>query len=377
MYCRRLIASWAFSGLTWGAEGMMMEFLSTVNEIEAKASLVPTDVRGKYLCYFGINRLVIGKTESGIHCLQEALSLLNNSPEQTILRVVVFHILAVYYHFQNNPLTSSQFYSKALQACRAAGDMQLLVIPATEMATAQTNRNITLLNKPLQLQVIHPVKKASEHFSHLDIDMFLRNVLLTTINEVEIALSNGTPGLFYFHQVAVSMLGDFRMSKHTGKLAVERMGHHQTALEQCKKRFGEEHPSTADSYDELGFSQHEVGDVTSALCSKRRALDIRRKLFGEDHLSTADSYQKLGITQNRLGDFSSAIQSHQRSLDIRLNLFGEDHPSTADSYHELAHNYHELGVFRYSVGVFSSALQCAQRALHIRRKLFGEDHSRQ
>jgi len=367
VYYTRLIASMAFSRLTWGAEGMMTQFLSKVSEIQEESTLVPSDVKGKYLCYFGINELVIGKTESGVQCLQEALSLLDNRPEHTILRLIVFQILAVWYQSQRNSLTSSQFYCKALQECRTAGDTQLLVIPAAEMTTTQTNREITLLNKPLQLQVIYHVKKASEHFSRLDTDKFLRNVLLTTINEVEIALPKGTHGLFNFYQVAVSMLQHFSTCEYTKNFAEERIRHHRTTVEQCERRFGEEHPSTANSYYSLGISQHELGDFNSALESNQRALDIRCKLFGEDHASTADSYHSLGITQHELGDFTSAIKSKQHALDIRRKLFGEDHSSTADSYHSLGITQHELGDF-------SSALESKQRSLDIRRKLFGEQH---
>ena len=369
MHHRRLIASRAFGRLTWGAEGMTMQFLSTVNEVEAKASVVHTDVRGKYLCYFGIYQLVIGKTESGVQCLQEALSLLNNSTEHTILRLIVFQILAVWYQFQENSLTLSQFYNKALKACTKAGDMQLLVIPGTEMKSVQRNRKATLLNSgPLQLQVIYHVKKASEHFPHLDTDNFFRNILLTTINEAEKALPKGTPGLFNFHQVAVSMLRYFSRSKYTENFAEEQIRHHRTTVEECKRLLGEEHSSTADSYHTLGVTQHDLGEFNSALESKQRALDIRRKLFGEDHRNTADSYHTLGVTQHDLGDLNSALESKQRALDIRRKLFGEDHSSTADSYHS-------LGLTQHNLGDFKSALESHQRALDIRCKLFGEDHS--
>ena len=398
----RLIASRAFGLLTWGAKGMTMQFLSKVNEIQEETSPVPTDVKGKYLCYFGIYQLVIGKTEGGVQCLQEALSLLNNNPEQTILRLIVFQILALYCQSQNNPLTSSQFYNKALQECRTAGDTNLLVIPATEMRTMQVYGKTTLFNKPLELQVTYHVKEASEHFRHSDTDKFLWNALLATIKEVEIALPNGTPGLFYFHQNAVGMLCLF----NTENLAEERMRH----LEECKRRFGEEHSSTAESYYTLGITQNELGDFKSSLESHQRALNIRRKSFGEDHSSTADSYHSVGTTQNNLGDFNSALESHQRALDIRRKLFGEDHSSTADSYHSLgitqnklgdfksaleskqraldircklfgeehsstADSYHSLGITQHKLGDFNSALESHQRALGIRRKLFGEEHS--
>ena len=52
-----------------------------------------------------------------------------------------------------------------------------------------------------------------------------------------------------------------------------------------------------------------MGDFTSALQSNQRALDIRIKLFGEEHESTADSFRQLGVTQHMMGDFTSALQS--------------------------------------------------------------------
>jgi len=99
----------------------------------------------------------------------------------------------------------------------------------------------------------------------------------------------------------------------------------------------------------LENSQHALGDFSSALQSKQRALDIRFKLFGEEHPGTADSYHTLGDSQHALGDLSSALQCKQRALEIRLKLFGEEHSSTAESYHT-------LGDTQQAQGDFSSAL---------------------
>ena len=49
-------------------------------------------------------------------------------------------------------------------------------------------------------------------------------------------------------------------------------------------------------------------------------------------------YYELWVTQHQLGDLTSALQSHQRALDIRIKLFGEEHASTADSYPNLLQN---------------------------------------
>ena len=43
-------------------------------------------------------------------------------------------------------------------------------------------------------------------------------------------------------------------------------------------------------------------DYRASLQSKQRALAIRIKLFGEEHESTADSYRELGVTQHQMKD---------------------------------------------------------------------------
>ena len=76
-------------------------------------------------------------------------------------------------------------------------------------------------------------------------------------------------------------------------------------------------------------------DNTSALQSQQRTLDIRVKSFGEEHENSADSYRDLGVTQHEMKDFKAALQSKQRALTIRIKVFGEDHERTADSYGDL------------------------------------------
>ena len=430
VYYSRLLASRAFSEVTWGAIGISMRFLSKVSEIQATSSTVPSDERAKYLFYFGIFQLTCMETKSGVQCLQKSLCLMDKSSEHRVFRLIIFQILAVYYHSQNNPLSASKFYSKALQESRTVEDLQLMVIPAMESTTMEAVEQITsrekvhtLRDQPLQLQVIFHVKQATKQICHKDINKFLRKVILTTLKEVESALVNSKPGLFNFHRVVVSMLPFFRNFEDTINIAELRISNYQTGHSQFKirsshsdketydscseilkdaradakkhmdheevqdikentleilqsrqravelsiNRFGENNSSTADSFHELGITEHALGHFTSALQSKYRALTIRRKLFGEEDPSAADSYHELGVTQYALGDLSSALHSIERALIIRQKRFGELHSKTANSYRE-------LGVTQHKLGHLTAALESAQRALDIRRKLFGEEH---
>ena len=55
----------------------------------------------------------------GVECLKEALSSLDNcnNPEQTIFKLVIFQILAVYFRSLNDYSSASKFYDKALLEC--------------------------------------------------------------------------------------------------------------------------------------------------------------------------------------------------------------------------------------------------------------------
>ena len=433
-YCRLLVSE-TFGQIYHGPEESTMFLLSqarTIQESTPPSSLSTFNaVKGKNMCYSGICQLVDGKIEGGVQCLHEALSLMNNDPETTILTLIIFQILAVYYQFLNNSSSSASFYNKALQQCITAGDTELLVIPPLKRKEKRTGderkprREMeNSLNQPLKLLCIFLISQAGKHFFVTDTKQYLSNTALQILKEIETKVPVSI-GLFTFLRNAAGLLTSYnQVVEDPVKLYETRISYHQTAIWECNncqrssaqqeespatfyqahsealakyyldlgefqyrkennlealhstqraldithEVFGEEHASTAVSYHSLGFTQLQLGDLTSALQSHQRALNIRLKLFGEEHASTADSYLSLGFTQHQLGDLTPALQSHQRALNIRLKLFGEEHASTADSYHE-------LGITQNQLGDHTSALQSHQRALDIRLKLFGEEHA--
>ena len=119
--------------------GTTMQMLSKAKDIETLCSTVSDSDKGKHLCYSGIAQLVMGTTEDGVQCLKEALSLMNDTPEERILKIVAFQIISIYYLFKQNSSRTSQFLDKALQECKVAGDTELLIIPGAENSGNQTD----------------------------------------------------------------------------------------------------------------------------------------------------------------------------------------------------------------------------------------------
>ena len=103
--------------------------------------------------------------------------------------------------------------------------------------------------------------------SNLETKRFQRDILFKTLNKVEASPSKSGPGRFSFHRVVVKMLNHF-----SNKSMLRNC---QVALDNSVTRFGEEHPSTADSYHLVGVTQHGLGDTTSTLQSKQRTYRLR------------------------------------------------------------------------------------------------------
>ena len=384
---RQLLVSLAFTEVTWGSDGRAMQLFSE-GKYEPLCPSLPVDDRGKHLCYSGIYQLVTGKTEDGVQILEEALTLMHGTPEQMILRIIIFQILAIYYRFIKNPSRMSRFYSKALEESRVVGDNKLLIIPAMKNRKNENGEEEIIgkspekvINSPLTLEVLCLVSEAIKHLSDPDTKEYVSNVVLNIAKELENPVLQSSLGLFNFQRnVNIILQNVCSKPEDAAKLSEERILYHERAIEQCKSSkenslLQERNSETlalhqealAKSHADHADIQFKMKNYSLAAHSAQRALNVSLELFGEEHSSTADSYHSLWERQREQGDFSSALQSAQRALDISLKLFGEEHSSTAESYHS-------LGITQYEKGEFSSALQFAQRALDIRLQLFGEKH---
>jgi hypothetical protein len=57
-------------------------------------------------------------------------------------------------------------------------------------------------------------------------------------------------------------------------------------------------------------------DYKSALVSHQHALEIRLKLFGEDHPGTAESYDNIELVQDRMKSGVSIRLEQKKSSDL-------------------------------------------------------------
>ena len=57
-------------------------------------------------------------------------------------------------------------------------------------------------------------------------------------------------------------------------------------------------------------------------------MSYKIRVFGQDHPSVADSYKNIGIVYGSQGNMSAATEMYTKAYHIYLQVLGPDHPST-------------------------------------------------
>jgi tetratricopeptide (TPR) repeat protein len=141
----------------------------------------------------------------------------------------------------------------------------------------------------------------------------------------------------------------------------------QRALVIKEKTLGPDHPSVADSLNNLAALYEDQGKYAEAELLYQRALAIREKALGPDHPDVASSLNNLGSLYRAQGEDAQADPLYQRALAIRERALGPEHPDVANSLNNLAALYRRQG--RYE-----EAEPLLQRSLAVLEKALGTEH---
>lgn len=166
------------------------------------------------MCYLGIHNLIARERKIGVQRLRKTLSSLDNcsNPEQKILKLVTFQILAVYYRSINDLSSASTFYDKALNECSGVEDRDLLLITSMTRETKETTNEIHLqsdseifLNQPLKCEIAFLLNQATMSFSDFNTMQYTSSLVLQVLESVETEVKISV-GLLCFQRVVTHFL---------------------------------------------------------------------------------------------------------------------------------------------------------------------------
>ena len=90
---------------------------------------------------------------------------------------------------------------------------------------------------------------------------------------------------------------------------------------------GDEHPSLAVSYANLGRAYHIQGDFQKALDYNTIALDTFLKKYGENHLRVANCQAFIGDILFDMKKYEDALDYYNKVAHIYNTKYGSDHPT--------------------------------------------------
>ena len=141
----------------------------------------------------------------------------------------------------------------------------------------------------------------------------------------------------------------------------------EKATRSAEANFGENHPTTANSYSNLATVLQDLGDLSGAKKLIEKVVISNEANLGKSHSRTAISYSILGLVLQGLGDYAGARVLLEKATRSDEANFGENHPTTAIRYSNLATVLQDLGDY-------AGAKALLEKAVHSDEANFGENH---
>ncbi len=148
---------------------------------------------------------------------------------------------------------------------------------------------------------------------------------------------------------AARKLGHLWFGLHKFELSIKYL---KEALKIQIKRLGENHPSVADLWSDLGFSIGETRTPDEAIACHQKSLLIRLNHYGDNHFSLAECYDGVALSLRVKGKVHEAIEYHKKAISVRAHCGQEFHVDTAQSYNGLGLCYNRLRQFNKAVFIY-------------------------
>jgi tetratricopeptide (TPR) repeat protein len=130
------------------------------------------------------------------------------------------------------------------------------------------------------------------------------------------------------------------------------------ALSARIRRYGKDHPLTAESYNSRARLLRIKGDVVQAEKDVRRALSINSRVYGADSYAVVPNLTELACIQIQAGEYGGAERAAVRGLRILEQLYLEESdPNTTRLLDALARVLQVKGQYRDAIEIYQRILQ--------------------
>jgi tetratricopeptide (TPR) repeat protein len=141
----------------------------------------------------------------------------------------------------------------------------------------------------------------------------------------------------------------------------------EEVLAVARSIYGDDHPGTLTSINNLANMHSDMGDHDLALPLHTEALAGRRRLLGDEDPDTLFSINNLAAMHSDMGNHGPALPLCEEALAGRRRVLGNAHPDTLSAISNMA-------IVRDRMGEHAAAATLMREALTGWRRVLGEDH---
>ena len=351
------------------------EFPPEDSDTARKIALLPLSVQGKLECYKGIYELSNGGGLPAAQRIEDGLLQLDKNPQHSILKVLGFQFLAIYYQCTNNFVKCEQFLNKTFETCTINSSFLYAPLLGKPLEHEKL-RASCLTDQPLAAWAISRLSLWTRKYPWVQLGTEFGNSLVSFLKQVSdessrlvwtvelctllqlvdkayiyLGISNETSdvdtaieGLALTSEESDKYQGNKdedthkhlvllreRIAAYYHTLAVLQFSKGESSLQFFLKelKMRQQLPvdaKLAECYKNVGEEQNSRGEYASAVQSYKSAIRILRELHGEMHEEVAKSYCGMAVAEDNMGDSESSFQSYKSALAICLILHGELHP---------------------------------------------------
>ena len=103
------------------------------------------------------------------------------------------------------------------------------------------------------------------------------------------------------------------------------------------------------------------GEFDKALDYYEKCLKIELKTLGEEHPSIAISYSNIGFAFENKGDYTNAIKFYHQSKEVKIIVFGKEHTSVSLIYFYIGRCFKNLSEYNDAIESFKNGYKYYQK----------------
>ncbi len=131
--------------------------------------------------------------------------------------------------------------------------------------------------------------------------------------------------------------------------------------------YGELHPQVAAVYTNIALVHYYMEDYKKAEEFFIKSLELKKTLYGAPHPESGKLYDNLGVVYKIRGEYVKAEKMFKKAISIFEDFYGKEHPLTNDAYIN-------MGTLYMAMGNYKEAIKFIEISLKISKNIYGENH---